>query len=83
MSRKKTFGIGLLDKEFDDDPAEVDPYERLVFGAFDGDMRGRPEKGPGGMSRATFARRKRKTVSTDEPETVFFPEDAPPGWAKP
>jgi hypothetical protein len=73
----------VLSPEFDEgDEDPVDSYERLVFGSFDGDMKGRPEKGKSGV-RICDARRKRRTVSTDAPETYRLPVAPPPGWAKP
>lgn len=72
----------ILDAEFDASLDEGDSYERMVFGAFDGDMHGRPEKGSS-IGRSMSARRKRRTVETEGPEVTRLPEEPPPGWAKP
>lgn len=72
----------VLDEDFDGPAEDTDSYERMVFGAFDGDMRGRPERGPSGMNRACYARKKRPTTSTED-RVLQLPIDAPPGWARP
>lgn len=83
MNKKNWVSRGtLLDEGFDRDDSPPDEYERMVFGSFDGDMLGRPEKG-NTMGQSMSARRKRRTVNTDDPETVVFPNEAPEGWAKP
>jgi len=68
----------ILDPEFDAEQIDSDPYERMVF--YDGDLGSDSKRASVGRSRD--ARRKRRTVDTDDRD-VKLPDEPPPGWAEP
>lgn len=72
------YASSLLDPEFDSEDHDPDAYERMVF--FDGEL-GVDEKKTG-IGRSRDARRKRRTVDTEDHD-VKLPDEPPAGWAKP
>lgn len=73
---KRSFGI-ILDPDFDLDTQEPANVERMVFGDRDGDCKFDETA----IGRTRSAHRKKRTVSTDDPEMITVPDEPPPGWA--